>query len=49
MTFALFCRAQRTTYAEKDALAWHLAQMRARRIYERLRPQPRYSRNERTA
>lgn len=44
MTFRQFCRDQGATYDEADALAWHLAQMRARALYVSLRPQPRYSR-----
>ena len=44
MTFDAFCRRNDCTYDERDKLAYHLAQMRARRLYERLRPQPRYQR-----
>jgi len=42
MTFDQFCRRNKCTYAEKDALAWHLSQIRARHLYKQLRPQPRY-------
>lgn len=44
MDFNTFCRSHKTTYDEKDALTWHLAQIRARKIYEQLRPQPRWPR-----
>ena len=43
ITFDELCRREKATYAERDKLAWYLAQMRARTLYERLRPQPRYS------
>lgn len=42
MMFHTFTRKHRCTYREQDALAWHLAQIRARKIYDRLRPSPRY-------
>lgn len=44
MTFRDFTRREQCTYDEVDKLAWHLVQMRARRAYEHLRPQPRYKR-----
>lgn len=44
MSFAEFTRQHKCTYDEVDSLAWHLAQLRARRIYEQLRPSPRYQR-----
>lgn len=44
MTFAQFTRRERCTYDEVDALAWQLAQMRARKLYETLRPSPRWQR-----
>ncbi len=44
MTFRQFTRRERCTYDEVDALAWQLAQMRARQLYTALRPHPRYQR-----
>lgn len=44
MTFHDFTRREACTYDEVDALAWHLAQMRARQMYELFRPQPRWQR-----
>lgn len=44
MGFREFTRRNKCTYDEADKLAWHLAQMRARKVYEHLRPQPRYKR-----
>ena len=44
MDFRTFTRREGCTYDEADALAWQLAQMRARKIYEALRPSPRWQR-----
>lgn len=44
MTFPELTRRERCTYDEADALAWHLAQLRARKTYEQLRPSPRWKR-----
>lgn len=44
MTFSDFTRRHCCTNDEKDALAWHLAQLRARQIYQALRPSPQYVR-----
>ena len=44
MDFRTLTRREGCTYDEADALAWQLAQMRARKIYEALRPSPRWQR-----
>lgn len=44
MTFRTFCKRNACTYDEADALAWQLAMMRARALYEQFRPSPRYMR-----
>lgn len=38
MTFNGFCKRHNVNPAERDALAFHLASLRARRTYEMLRP-----------
>lgn len=45
-TFRSFCEKHAVTYREADALAYRLAQMRAQRLYELLRPSPRWTPNE---
>lgn len=38
MSFDAFCREHGVSAKERDDLAWHLAQHRARTTYEMLRP-----------
>lgn len=33
MTFSDFCKRHNVTRQEREALAWHLAMMRARQLY----------------
>lgn len=40
LAFNDFCRRERCSYVERDALAYHLAQARARKLYKQLRPSP---------
>jgi hypothetical protein len=44
VAFRDFTRRERCTYDEADALAWYLSQLRARKLYETLRPSPRWQR-----
>lgn len=39
-SFDEFCRGARTTPAEREKLAWHLAQHRARKTYDALATEP---------
>lgn len=46
MTFDEFCKREKADPFERDKLAWHLAMLRARALYEALRPQPKWQRRK---
>ncbi len=40
MTFGMFCIAHKVEKHERQLLAWHLAMLRAQKLYEKLRADP---------